>query len=425
MFKTIDVAEGVYLHLIPTTQFATTRIELNFSEPLNQTRMGDRIIISNMLENSSQAYPSQTDLARKLSQMYGAAFGVETVKNGQVHTMRVRFNLVHDVFTEPETTLLPEGFAFLAEMLNRPLGNDESGFDLTVFERQQDNILDELAGLEDDRPYVARRDALSRYYDDPAMALPAYGSVALVEQSNPLSAWQTWQSTLAGNRVDIVVLGDVDETILLTAIKQLGLGNRQCDVSPYYEQAEPKAVDAALVTTDANQTQLVQIYQLNVSDDKRFSAYAFDDIFGGVAVSRLFNEVREVQGLAYTVASDFNYYNRTVTVTAGVDQNRLAAAKEAISTELTRLQTQLVSDEELATIKKLMLTSYLTGLDSQSQLTDRAFDQSLSQRQLTQTEWQAKLAQVSAEDIRLAAQQMKLAVDYTAIGAANESSEEI
>lgn len=425
MVKTINLAQGVYLHIIPTTQFATTRIEINFSEPLNQTRMGDRIIISNMLENSSQLYPSQTDLARRLSEMYGAAFGVETVKNGQVHTMRVRFNLVHDIFTEPHKSLVPEGFAFLAEMLKRPLGDDVNGFDRTIFERQQDNILDELAGLEDDRPYVARRNALSMYYDDAAMALPAYGSVNLVEQSNPLSAWQTWQTTLATNRIDMIVLGDVQEEDLLAAYQALDFGPRDMAVSPYYEQAEPKKAQIKQVETDANQTQLVQIYQLNVSDEKRFAAYAFDDIFGGVAVSRLFNEVREVQGLAYTVASDFNYYNRTVTVTAGVDQNRLAEAKAAIAAELLRLQTELITEEELATIKKLMLTSYLTGLDSQSQLTDRAFDQTLSNRQLSQEAWQAKLASVSVEDVRTAAQQMKLAVDYTAIGAANESSEEI
>lgn len=425
MAKTIKLADGVFVHVIPTTQFATTRIEINFSESLNQERMGDRIIIANMLENSSEKYPSQTDLARRLSEMYGAAFGVETVKNGQVHTMRVRLNLVHDIFTNPQTSLVPEGFAFLAEMLNRPLGSDEAGFDATIFNRQQDNILDELAGLEDDRPYVARRNALSMYYDDAAMALPAYGSVDLVEASTPLRAWQTWQTTLANNQIDIIVLGDVQEAELMMACEQLHFAGRQTNVSPYYEQAEPTEPQVANVTTDANQTQVVQIYQLNVTDEKRFAAYAFDDIFGGVAVSRLFSQVREVQGLAYTVSSDFNYYNRTVTVTAGVDQSRLADAKASIQEELVRLQTELISDDELATIKKLMLTSYLTGLDSQSQLTDRAFDQTLSNRQLNQEAWLAKLESVSVEDVRDAAKQMKLAVDYTAMGAANESSEEV
>jgi len=263
------------------------------------------------------------------------------------------------------------------------------------------------------------------YYDDAAMALPAYGSVDLVEQSTPLTAWQTWQTTLATNRIDIIVLGDVQEAELLRAYQALDFGDRESSVSPYYEQAEPTETKIKRVETDANQTQVVQIYQLNVSDENRFAAYAFDDIFGGVAVSRLFNEVREVQGLAYTVASDFNYYNRTVTVTAGVDQNCLVEATSAIAAELARLQTELITEEELATIKKLMLTSYLTGLDSQSQLTDRAFDQTLSNRQLSQEAWQAKLANVTVEDVRTAAQQMKLAVDYTAIGVANESSEEI
>lgn len=425
MVKTISLAKDVYLHIIPTTQFATTRIEVNFSEPLNKERMGDRILIANMLENSAQKYPSQTDLARQLSEMYGAAFGVETVKNGQVHTLRVRLNLVHDIFTEPRKALVPEGFAFLSDMLKSPLGTDSEGFDQTVFNRQQDNILDELAGLEDDRPYVARRNALEMYYDDAAMALPAYGSAALVENSTALRAWQTWADSLANNRVDIIVLGDVEEADLVEACGLLALDDRDCHVSPYYEQAVPEMKKTALVTTDANQTQIVQIYQLNVSDEERFSAYAFDDIFGGVAVSRLFNQVREVQGLAYTVSSDFNYYNRTVTVTAGVDQHRLADAKGAIQAELKYLQEKLVSEEELATIKKLMLTSYLTGLDSQSQLTDRAFDQTLSNRHLTQTEWQEKLARVTVEDVRQAARKMTLAVDYTAIGASHESSEEI
>ena len=44
---------------------------------------------------------------------------------------------------------------------------------------------------------------------------------------------------------------------------------------------------------------------------------------------------------------------------------------------------------------------------------------------LTQTEWQEKLARVTVEDVRQAARKMTLAVDYTAIGAANESSEEV
>jgi len=420
--KTIFLAKNVYLHLLPTEQFATTRIEINFSEPLDEQALGDRLLIANMLENASEKYPSQTELARQLSMMYGAAYGVETVKNGQTHTLRVRFNVVHDVFTTPGTDLVSDGFSFLGEMLKAPLGDDENGFDLTVFERQQDNVLDELAGLEDDRPYVARRNALELYYDDSAMALPAYGSTELVKASTPLSAWQTWQASLANDRIDIIVLGDVKEETAISACKSLQFTDRNISVSPYYEQPAPVEAKIKVDKTDANQTQLVQIYQLNVSDEKRFAAYAFDDIFGGVAVSRLFNEVREVQGLAYTVASDFNYYNRTVMVTAGVDRNQMNAAKEAIALELHKLQTEYISDDELATIKKLMLTSYLTGLDSQTQLTDRAFDQMLSNRHLTQDEWLAKLAAITVADIQEAAKKMTLAVDYTAIGAGNEPS---
>ena len=93
-----------------------------------------------------------------------------------------------------------------------------------------------------------------------------------------------------------------------------------------------------------------------------------DSIFGGSTSSRLFREVREKRGLAYSVGSYNEQYTDSglVATYVGTREDNVEEACAIIGTELERLRTEPVSTEELARAKenvkgRLVLSSESTA----------------------------------------------------------------
>jgi predicted Zn-dependent peptidase len=107
---------------------------------------------------------------------------------------------------------------------------------------------------------------------------------------------------------------------------------------------------------------------LRRDDQRRFPLAVLDAIFGGSTSSRLFREVREKRGLAYSVGS----YNEQFTdqglvaTYVGTREDNVEEACEIIGREMARLRSEPVSDEELVRAKesvkgRLVLSSESTA----------------------------------------------------------------
>ncbi|HET7574825.1 MAG TPA: pitrilysin family protein, partial [Solirubrobacterales bacterium] len=107
---------------------------------------------------------------------------------------------------------------------------------------------------------------------------------------------------------------------------------------------------------------------LRRDDGRRFPLAVLDAIFGGSTSSRLFREVREVRGLAYSVGS----YNEQFTdqglvaTYVGTREDNVEEACSIIGAEMARLRTEPVSEEELTRAKesvkgRLVLSSESTA----------------------------------------------------------------
>ena len=84
-------------------------------------------------------------------------------------------------------------------------------------------------------------------------------------------------------------------------------------------------------------------------DDRRFALRILDTILGGSTSSRLFQEVREKRGLAYSVYSYTSHYADTgqVAVYVGTRPDNVGEAFEVIGVELRRLIEDGVTADEL------------------------------------------------------------------------------
>jgi predicted Zn-dependent peptidase len=103
-------------------------------------------------------------------------------------------------------------------------------------------------------------------------------------------------------------------------------------------------------------------------DERRYPLAVLDSIFGGSTSSRLFREVREKRGLAYSVGSYNEQYTDSgmVATYVGTREDNVEEACAVIGAELQRLRSESVSDEELARAKesvkgRLVLSSESTA----------------------------------------------------------------
>ncbi len=107
---------------------------------------------------------------------------------------------------------------------------------------------------------------------------------------------------------------------------------------------------------------------LKRDDERRHALAVLDSIFGGSTSSRLFREVREKRGLAYSVGSYNEQYTDSglVATYVGTREDNVEEACAIIGAELERLRCEPVSAEELARAKesvkgRLVLSSESTG----------------------------------------------------------------
>ena len=102
------------------------------------------------------------------------------------------------------------------------------------------------------------------------------------------------------------------------------------------------------------------------ADDRRFTLAVVDSAFGGSVSSRLFREVREKRGLAYSVGSYSEQYldRGTVAMYVGTREDNVAEACEIIGRELASLRDEGIRGEELDRAKEHVKGRMVLSMES-------------------------------------------------------------
>ncbi len=117
---------------------------------------------------------------------------------------------------------------------------------------------------------------------------------------------------------------------------------------------------------DINQTHIaLGIPTLSLGSKNYYAQAIVNDILGGSMSSRLFQNIREDRGLAYTVfSSPLSYTNSGMFfIYAGISLGREAEAVQGIGEELAALGESGISEDELENVKRRLKASYIFGLE--------------------------------------------------------------
>jgi predicted Zn-dependent peptidase len=153
-------------------------------------------------------------------------------------------------------------------------------------------------------------------------------------------------------------------------------------------------------------------------DDRRFALGVLNNVLGGGMSSRLFQEIREKRGLAYSVYSYASQYADAglFGVYAGCAPGKVEEVLDLTRTELARVAAGGITAEEIARGKGMVKGSYVLGLeDSGSRMSRLAKSELLYGELMPVDELLARVDAVTADEVHAVAaeflgQQMSMAV---------------
>jgi len=138
-------------------------------------------------------------------------------------------------------------------------------------------------------------------------------------------------------------------------------------------------------------------------DERRFALSVLNNALGGGMSSRLFQEVRENRGLAYSVYSYASHHHDTgmFGVYAGCSPQRVDEVLSVVREEMEKVAANGLTDEEIERAKGQLRGSMVLGLeDTSSQMTRIGKGELTHGEVLPVDDLLARIAAVSPDDVR-------------------------
>ncbi len=236
---------------------------------------------------------------------------------------------------------LDEAFEVLGDMLLRSTWPD--------LESEREVVLEEIAMYEDE-PQDKVHDVLARaIFGDHPLGLPVIGRGEVISKLTVDDVAGYHDSRYVPPAIVVAAAGNLEHG-QIQALAAKFLQNDRDGTRPSFTPPEPKPPSLLFHQKETEQYHVcVGGRGLARNDDRRFALAILDGLLGGSSSSRLFQEVREKRGLAYSVYSWSSQYTDSghVGVYVGTREDNVAKAVEVIAKELRRVCEEEVGAEEL------------------------------------------------------------------------------
>lgn len=410
----MELVPGISAHFVQSKKFKTNKITVRFTASLSLETVAGRMLSASMLEAANKAYPTSQAFRRYLASLYGADISTSAYRRGQAHILDLTFTYVRDEFLSKKNVLTSRILELVEQILFAPLVLD-GAFEPTLFEIEKKQLLASLATDMDDSFYFAHKELDSLFFHDERLQLRYSDLRNSILNESPESSYTCFQDALKNDRIDFFFLGDFNEVEIAESLKSLPFTARKSDVAIQYHQSYSNVLQEGMVQRNVGQSILEMGYHSPVKygDDQHLTMLVMNGLLGEFAHSKLFTNVRENAGIAYTVSSQLDLFSGLLRMYAGIDRGNRNHARKMMNHQLMDLKKGNFTDFELNQTKEMIRRSLLIAQDSQHTLVERIYLTALFGKATFDIDrLLEKLESVDKEAVCIAANSLKLQAIY-------------
>ena len=370
----MELVPGISAHFVQSKKFKTNKITIRFTAPLSLETIAGRMLSASMLETANQAYPTSQAFRRYLASLYGTDISTSAYRRGQAHILDLTFTYVRDDFLSKKNVLTSRILELVKQTLFAPLVQD-GAFEPALFEIERKQLLASLATDMDDSFYFAHKELDSLFFHDERLQLRYSDLRNSISNESPESSYTCFQNALKNDRIDFFFLGDFNEVEITESLKSLPFTVRENGVTIQYYQSYSNVLREGMVQRNVGQSILELGYHSPVKygDDEHLPMLVMNGLLGEFAHSKLFTNVRENAGIAYTVSSQLDLFSGLLRMYAGIDRENRNQARKMMNHQLLDLKKGNFTDFELEQTKEMIRRSLLMAQDNQQTLVERVY----------------------------------------------------
>jgi predicted Zn-dependent peptidase len=390
---TLDNGLRVVTTPMPTAQSVNVCIFVGVGSRMEERRVnGICHYLEHMLFKGSKKRPTALDISQAVE---GAGGGLNAFTNKEftgywAHMPFDRLDLAVDV---------------LADMVRNPL------LDAAEIDRERTVVQQEIRRAHD-QPSAWASELLSRAcYGDQPIGWPVAGTEETVDGIQRddfvahMAAWYAPENVIvaiAGNTMADEARGLIEERLADVPGRAL----------PPFEPASP-GLPAERVQVEARDTDQSNLFfglrAISRTDPDRYALTILNSVLGRGMSSRLFKEVRERRGLAYSVGSSVSRHHDTgvLAVSAGVSPEQAEEAGKVILQEVFQLVDEPVPEDELTRARDFTVGNFRLSLETTMALTQWTGENLVTMGEIEQIDdVVSKLSTVTAHDVQRVARRL-------------------
>lgn len=276
-------------------------------------------------------------------------------------------------------------------------------------EREREVILQEINMVEDTPDEYVHILFSQSFWDGNPLARPIFGNVQTVLSFSREMILGYLERGYQPDRIVLSAAGNVNHQEFL---KLVGPAFRNIERHSHALNRKPPSISSRvdLYPRDLEQIHLcLGARGTSLVEEERYCCSILNVILGGSMSSRLFQEVRERRGLAYSIYSFLSSHTDAgmVGIYGAVRPDNIKKTLELIRHELRRFKREPIGDTELRAAKEHIKGGiYLAAENTDNRMSRLAKNEIIFGRFVPYEEIEAGLEQVTVEDVQALAQQI-------------------
>jgi len=293
---------------------------------------------------------------------------------------------------------LPLGFDVLADLVLNPLFQPED------IGKEKGVILEELKMEVDNPEYLVHETFFSHFWKKHSLGRSILGTKTTINSFTQEMLQTYWRDVYVPANLVITAAGRLEHDAIVSLVSSY-FGSLPAG-SPATDEAAPETQPPLILKNKRSLEQVhlcIGVPALPIAHPRRYGCYVLSTMLGGGMSSRLFQNVREKHGLAYSIFTELNLYRDSgcLAVYSGTSTENVKKVVGMVIDEFRQISDEPIPAEELRRAKDHLKGSLALSLEStSSRMSNLARQELFFGRFFSIDEMVEAVEQVTAEEVQ-------------------------
>lgn len=403
-YKKIELKKGINFHIIKTYRFKTNLLAIFLTTKLDKRTVTKNALIPSVLRRGSKNMITQEQISKELEEMYGAGFDCGVDKTGDNQILKFYIETINDNYLpQKNENMLKTSLDKLLEIVFNPLTENNS-FIKEYVEQEKNNLKNIIEAKIDNKARYALDRCIEEMYKDEPYGLYKFGNVEDLKEIDEKNLYEYYKELVSNCKIDIFLSGNIENNIVdgINENENIKLLKER---EPIYEfsKLENKKTDKEKIIVESmevTQGKLVIGLNINIEDEKqKYDALMYNMILGGSATSKMFQNIREKEHLAYVASSMYIRHKNNIFMNCGIEIDNYEKTVELAKKQLEDMKKGDFTEEEIENAKKGIIASIKGIEDEQDTILTYYFGQELTKNKVTLEEYKEIIEKVTKDKI--------------------------